>query len=77
MKISDPFFIVGQAIAAKVKQHGGLRPAGRAMGIDPAYLKRLKDGAKRDPSDELLRKLGLKREVSYSWLPRSQSREPE
>lgn len=70
MKVSDPFFIVGEAVKAKVRQHGGLRPAGRAMGIDPAYLKRLRDGEKRDPSDDLLRKLGLRREVSYYWLPR-------
>lgn len=71
MKVSDPFFIVGEAIKAKVKQHGGLRPAGRAMNVDHAYLKRLRDGEKRDPSDDLLKKLGLCREVSYRWLSRS------
>jgi len=73
MKVSDPFFVVGEAVRVKERQHGGLRPAARALRIDAAYLKRLRDGEKRDPGDAILRKLGLYREVVYRWLPSSQS----
>ena len=46
-------------------EHGGLRPAARAIGVDSGYLKRLRDGEKVNPSDETLTRLGLKREVIY------------
>lgn len=39
----------------------------RVLGVTPAYLCRLRQGAKIGPSDALLRKLGLSRTVSYSW----------
>lgn len=70
VQISDPFFVVAEAVRQKVQQHGGLRPAGRALGIDAAYLKRLRDGEKRDPSDDVLKALGVRREVSYHWMPK-------
>lgn len=47
------------------KQHGSLRAAARALEIDPGYLSRLQDGLKLEPSDAVLRKLGLKRIVLY------------
>lgn len=47
------------------KQHGSLRAAGRVLEIDHAYLHRLQQGEKTEPSEEVLRKLGLRRIVSY------------
>lgn len=47
------------------KQHGSLRAAARVLDIDHAYLSRLQDGGKTEPSDAVLRKLGLKRVVLY------------
>lgn len=47
------------------KQHGSLRAAARVLDIDHAYLSRLQDGLKLEPSDAVLRKLGLKRVVFY------------
>lgn len=47
------------------RQHGSLRAAARALGIDAGYLSRLQDGSKLEPSDAVLRKLGLKRVVLY------------
>ena len=47
------------------KQHGSLRAAARVLEIDPGYLSRLQDGGKTEPSDEILRKLGLRRVVKY------------
>ena len=47
------------------KQHGSLRAAARALEIDHGYLSRLQDGGKTDPSDAVLRKLGLKKIVLF------------
>ncbi len=46
-------------------QHGGLRAAAKKIGIDAGYLKRLRDEEKTNPSNETLRKLGLRKEVIY------------
>lgn len=47
-------------------RHGGLRPAARLLGIDPGYLSRLRAGTKKQPSQVVLRKLGLQRHVFYT-----------
>ena len=46
-------------------ENGGLRAAARATGIDCGYLQRLKSGEKTNPSDDVLEKLGLQKEVIY------------
>lgn len=51
-----------------IHQHGSLRAAGRAIRVDPAYLVRLHAGTKDNPSKKVLRKLGIKREVTYQPL---------
>lgn len=60
---------VMQTLSGRVRmletQHGGLRAAARATGIDAGYLKRLRDGEKTNPSAATLAKLGLRREVIY------------
>ena len=45
--------------------HGSLRVLGRVLGVDHAYLYRLSTGEKDDPGAELLRKLKLRRVVTY------------
>lgn len=47
------------------KQHGSLRAAARVLQVDPAYLKRLRDGEKDNPSDALLKKLRLRKVIKY------------
>ena len=47
------------------KRHGSLRAAARVLQIDPAYLLRLRDGEKTNPSATTLRKLGLKKGIVY------------
>ena len=42
-------------------EHGSLRAAARALGVDAGYLFRLKSGKKSNPSEALLTKLHLKR----------------
>jgi hypothetical protein len=51
-------------------QHGGVRPAARFLEIDPGYFLRLANGEKDNPSDKLLRKLGLTRVVTFIDTPR-------
>ena len=56
-----------------VKQHGGLNAAARAVRIDHAYFHRLLSGEKKEPSAAVLRKLGLRRVVTYALtLPAAQ-----
>jgi hypothetical protein len=52
-------------IAELVTRHGSLRATGRALQIDAAYLSRLARGEKDNPDDAILRKLGLRRVVTY------------
>ena len=54
-----------ERIEELIARHGSLRAAGRVLQIDPAYLSRLRSGEKNDPSDEVVRKLGLRRVVTY------------
>lgn len=46
------------------RKHGSLRAAARVLQIDPAYLLRLRDGEKTNPSATTLRKLKLKKVVA-------------
>ena len=43
-----------------VIKYGSFRAAAKALKIDHAYLYKLKNGTKRNPSDKILKKLGLK-----------------
>lgn len=56
---------LGMRIAELVAQHGSLRAAARAVKMDAGYLSRLQNGSKREPSDAVLKKLGLRRLVDY------------
>lgn len=57
--------ILAERILELIAQHDGIRPAARVLGIDPAYLLRLYDGEKTNPSAVILKKLGLKKVVTY------------
>lgn len=46
-----------------------LREMAGHLGIDHTYLHRLRTGEKTEPSDEVLRKLGLRRVVYYERAP--------
>lgn len=51
---------VRQRVSELVVQHGGLRPAARALRMTPQYLYRLGNGEKKNASAAMLRKLGLR-----------------
>jgi Trm5-related predicted tRNA methylase len=46
-------------------QHGSIRAAARVVKIDHAYLWRLARGTKKEPSAAVLKKLGVRRIVTY------------
>jgi hypothetical protein len=48
-----------------IAAHDGLRAAARHLQCDPAYLMRLRDGKKTNPSGDMLKRLGLKKDVSF------------
>jgi transcriptional regulator with XRE-family HTH domain len=52
---------IDSRIRELVVQHGSLRAVARAKSIDAGYLSKLLRGSKENPSDEVLRKLGLQR----------------
>lgn len=57
---------IKEAVNALVERHGGVRPAARAVQINYAYLSRLRSGEKTNPTDAVLRKLGLRKIVVYA-----------
>lgn len=56
------------AVEALIAKHGSLKAAARASGISYTYLCNLRTGIRgAEPSDALLRKLGLRRITIYQW----------
>lgn len=56
---------LAERISELVEQHGSIRAAARVLQMDHAYLYRLASGEKTEPSDDVLRKLGLRKAVTY------------
>jgi hypothetical protein len=52
-------------IAELIDQHGTLRATARVLDCDPGYLSRLQSGEKDDPGEALLRRMKLRRVVTY------------
>lgn len=51
-----------------VAQHGSLRAVSRVTEIDAGYLSRLRAGEKANPEKDKLRRLGLRRVVTFERL---------
>ena len=57
------------------QQHGSLRAAAKVLGCDAGYLSRLRSGEKENPSAILLKRIGLRRVISYERIkPRNWKR---
>lgn len=54
-------------IAELVARHGDIRAAVRVLQVDHAYLHRLGSGEKSNPSEKMLKKLGLKRIITVRY----------
>jgi len=50
-----------------IATHGTLRAVARMAKVDPGYLSRLRYGERQNPSEEVLKALGLTRIVSYQF----------
>lgn len=59
---------IPQRVEELIRKAGGLRAAARKLELNPTYLLYLRTGERKNPSDETLRKLGLRREVYYVTL---------
>jgi hypothetical protein len=57
-----------QRIDELVNKYGSLRAVQDVIGIDAAYLCRLKNGEKINPSKEYLIKLGIKKVITYEVI---------
>lgn len=56
---------LSQRIDELVEQHGSLWAAARVLRVDIVYLADLRSGDKQSPSDTLLRRMGLQKEINY------------
>jgi AraC-like DNA-binding protein len=63
--------LVQEQIRKRIERHGSLRAAARVLGVSAPYLCRLFKGEKREGSDALLRKLGIRREVTFSLVQKT------
>lgn len=64
--MADPYDAVRERIGQLIHRHGSLRKCARVLEVSPAYLSRLFRGEKDEPSDAMLKKLGLRRHVTYT-----------
>jgi hypothetical protein len=54
-----------RAIDAAARRYGSLNKAARVLDLDVSYLSRLRNGLRDNPSDAVLRALGIERRVVY------------
>lgn len=59
---------LAERIEQLVAQHGSLRAVARVTEIDVGYLSRLRSGEKAAPEKDKLRRLGLRRVVTYELI---------
>ena len=60
--------VLEQRVRELAGVHNGYRQLGGVLGYDHAYLYRLGRGERTEPGDELLKKLGLRRVVSFERI---------
>lgn len=59
---------LAERIDELIERHGSLRAVARVTEIDAGYLSRLRSGEKASPQKDKLRRLGLRRVVSYERI---------
>ena len=68
---------LAERIDQLVIQHGSLRAVARVTQLDASYLCRLRSGEKVHPEDATLRRLGLRRVVTYEAVQTAAERRRE
>jgi hypothetical protein len=61
-----------ERIEQLVERHGSLRAVSRVTEIDAGYLSRLRSGEKANPEKDKLRRLGVRRVVTYELISRAE-----
>jgi hypothetical protein len=61
-----------ERIEQLVERHGSLRAVSRVTEIDASYLSRLRSGEKANPEKDKLRRLGVRRVVTYELISRAE-----
>jgi transcriptional regulator with XRE-family HTH domain len=61
-----------ERIEQLVERHGSLRAVARVTEIDAGYLSRLRSGEKANPEKDKLRRLGVRRVVTYELISRAE-----
>lgn len=61
---------LADAVSFVVKQHESQAEAARKFGVGKAYLSRLLSGIKENPSDDVLAKMGISREIATKFTAR-------
>ena len=56
--------LLSERIRELINKHGSLRAVSRVLRIDAGQLSRIKNG-KKEPSNKILKKLKLKKEIRY------------
>jgi hypothetical protein len=62
---SSAMSVLTDTVDAAVKQHGSVRKAARALGINDTVLQLLRTGVRKGASAATLKKLGLRRKDQY------------
>lgn len=68
--------LVQEQIRKRAQRHGSLRAAARVLRVSAPYLCRLLKGEKREASDTLLRKLGIRRQVIFTLIQKPKRYDP-
>lgn len=62
--------LLQERIAEAIEKHGSIRAAAAVLKVDHTYLYRLERGEVNNPGSDLLRRLKLKRVITYVDNPR-------
>ena len=65
LDVDTAMITIKERIDELCEKHGSLRKAAKAVDVDFGYLSGLRSGEKNNPSEKILSKLGLKKEVYY------------
>jgi hypothetical protein len=68
--------VLQQRVKEVIERHGSIRNAARVLEVDWTYLYRLSRGEKDNPGDDLLRKLKLRRVVTYEPVASAMKKQP-
>lgn len=61
MYSEEELVVIASRAQELIKKHGGLRAAGRYLGVSPTYMSKLRDADGISPTQNVLQRMGLER----------------